>query len=67
MMREMIGEITKLIKEKQLMQSTGPVDLDAEILIREREEDDMIVPTDPVGQKNMGQTEVWNSLIGLRI
>ena len=37
MMRKMIGEITKLIKEKQPTQSADPVNLDAEISIRERE------------------------------
>ena len=55
MMRKMVGKITKLIKKKQPMQSTDPVDLDAEIPIREREEDDVTVLANPVGQKNMGQ------------
>ena len=49
MMREMIGEIAKLIREKQPVQSTDPVDLDGEIPIRERKENDVIVLVDPVG------------------
>ena len=57
MMRKIMEEITKLIKEKQPMQSTDSVDLDTEISIRERKEDDMTVLADLVGQKNMGQIE----------
>ena len=57
MMREMMGEITKLIKEKQPMQLVDPLNLDMEIPIKEREKDDMTVLADQVGQKNMGQTE----------
>ena len=52
-----MGEITKLIKEKQPMQSTDLVDLDTEIPIRERKYDNLTMLADPVGRKNMGQTK----------
>ena len=57
MMRKMMREITKLIKEKQPMQPTGPVDLDTKLPIRDREEDDVTVLADPVGRRNVGQVE----------
>ena len=47
MMKEMMGEIAKLIKEKQLVQSADLVDLHTEIPIREREEDEVTVLADP--------------------
>ena len=49
MIREMIGEITKLIKENQPVPPTGPVDLDTELPVRNREEDVIMVLADPVG------------------
>ena len=57
MMRKMMGEITKLIKENQLVPLTGLIDLDTEILVRNRKEDDVMVLADPVGQRNVGQVE----------
>ena len=39
------------------MQSTNPVDLDVEIPIRERDENNVTVLADPVGEKKMGQIE----------
>ena len=57
MMRKMMGEIIKLIKENQPAPPTGPVDLDTELPVREREEDDVTVLADPIGQRNMGQAE----------
>ena len=57
MIRKMIGEIIKLIKENQLAPPTGPVDLDTKLPVREREDDDVIVLADPIGQRNMGQVE----------
>ena len=39
------------------MQSIDSVDLDVEIPIKEREEDDVIVLADPVGRRNVGQAE----------
>ena len=56
MIREMMGEITKLIKENQPMPPSGPVDLGTELPVRNREEDDMTVLANPVGRKNMVQT-----------
>ena len=50
-------EITKLIKESQPIPPFGLVDLDTELLVREREEDDVTVLADLIGQRNMGQTE----------
>ena len=55
MMREMMREITKLIKENQPAPPTSPVNLDTELPMRNREEDDMMVLADPVGRRNMGQ------------
>ena len=57
MMRELMGEIIKLIKESQPTLPTGPIDLDTELPVREREEDDMTILADPIGQRNMGQAE----------
>ena len=57
MMREMMGEITKLIKENQPAPPIGPVDLDTELPVRDREENDVTVLVDPVGRRNVGQAE----------
>ena len=57
MMKELLGEMTKLFKEKQPAQSSDPIDLDTELPIREREEDKVTVLADPIKQKNVGQTE----------
>ena len=57
MMSELMGEIIKLIKENQPILPIGPVDLDTELPVREREEDDVTVLTDPVGRRNVGQAE----------
>ena len=57
MMRKIMGEITKLIKENQPAPLTGPVDLDTELPMRNREENDVTVLVDPIGGRNMGQTE----------
>ena len=57
MMKEMMREITKLIKENRLAPPTSPVNLDTELLVRDREEDDVTVLAEPVGQKNVGQAE----------
>ena len=46
MMKELLGEMTKLFKEKQPAQPSGPIDLDAELPVREREEDEVIVLAD---------------------
>ena len=52
-----MGEITKLIKEKQPVQLVDPVDLDVETPIKEREENDVTVLANLGRQRNMGQTE----------
>ena len=57
MMKEMMREITKLIKESQPIPPFGLVDLDTELLVREREEDDVTVLADPIGRRNVGQAE----------
>ena len=48
MMGELMGEIIKLIKENQPAPPTSPVDLDTELPVREREEDDVTVLADPI-------------------
>ena len=50
-------EITKLIKESQPTPPFGLVDLDTNLLVREREEDDVTVLADPIGRRNMGQAK----------
>ena len=57
MMKEMMREITKLIKESQPIPPFGLVDLDTELPVREREEDDMTVLTDPISRRDVGQAE----------
>ena len=39
------------------MKSAGPVNLDIELPVRDRKEDDVMVLADPVGQRNVGQVE----------
>ena len=48
MMKEMLGEMTKLFKERQPAQSSDPIDLDTELPVREREEDEVTVLADPI-------------------
>ena len=57
MMKELLGEMTKIFRKKQLAQSSDPVDLHAEILIREREEDEVTVLADPSRRRNASQTK----------
>ena len=57
MMKELLGEMTKLFKEKQPVQPSGPIDLDAEPPVREREEDEVTVLADPMRRKNVDQPE----------
>ena len=52
-----MGEIIKLIKENQPAPPTSPVDLDTELSVREREEDDVTVLADPISRRNVGQAE----------
>ena len=46
--------MTKLFRENQPKQLSDPVDLHAEISVREREEDEVTVLADPIRQKNVG-------------
>ena len=48
MMKELLGEMTKLFREKQPEQSSDPIDLHAKIPVREREEDEVTVLADPI-------------------
>ena len=57
MMRELMGEIIKLIKENQPIAPIGPVDLNTKLPVRERKEDDVTVLDDPISWKNVGQAE----------
>ena len=57
MMKELLGEMTKLFKEKQPAQSSGPIDLDTELPVREREEDEVTVLADPMRRRNADQSE----------
>ena len=56
-MREMMGKMAKMMKDKQPEQPTVPIDLDAEIPIKERAEDEVTVIVDPERWKNMIQAE----------
>ena len=55
MMKELLGEMTKLLKDKQPAQSSTPINLDEELQVREREEDEVTVLADPVRHINMDQ------------
>ena len=57
MMRKLMGEIIKLIKENQPAPPTSSVDMDTELPVRERKEDDVTVLADPIGRRNVGQAE----------
>ena len=57
MMRKLMGEVIKLIKENQPAPSTSPVNLNTELPVRDREEDDVTVLAEPVGRRNVGQAE----------
>ena len=48
MMKELLGEMTKIFKEKQPSQSSNLVDLHTEILLREKEEDEVTILADPM-------------------
>ena len=49
-----MGEITQLIEENRPAPPIGPVDLDTEPPVRDREEDDVTVLADPIGWRNEG-------------
>ena len=47
MMREMMGEMAKMMRDLKPEQPVDPIDLDAEILTRERADDEVTVLADP--------------------
>ena len=57
MMKEMMREITKLIKENQPAPPIGLVDLDTKPPVRDRKEDDVTVLADRISRRNMSQAE----------
>ena len=57
MMRELMREIIKMIKESQPTPPIGPVDMDTELPVRERKEDDVIMLADPIGRRNVDRAE----------
>ena len=57
MMREMMGEMARMMRELKPEQPMGPINLDDEILARERAEDEVTVLADPERQRNVNQPE----------
>ena len=57
MMKELLGEMTKLLKDKQPVQSSAPIDMDIELPVREGEENEVIVLADPMRRGNLDQLE----------
>ena len=56
MMREMMGEMAKMMRDLKPEQLVDPIDLDAEIPMRERAEDEVTVLADLERQRNVNQT-----------
>ena len=57
MVKELMGEMIKLIEGSQSAPPTGPVDIGTELLVREREKNEVTVLADPIGRRNMGRAE----------
>ena len=57
MMKELMGEMIKLVQGSQPIPPTGPVDVDIELPMREGEKDEVTVLADPIGRKNVGRAE----------
>ena len=57
MMKEAMEEMAKMMKGKQPEQPTTPIDLDDEIPIRERVEEEIAVVADPGKKKDVVQAE----------
>ena len=54
MMKEVVGEMIKMIKGSQPTPPTSPVDLGTELPVREREKDKVTVLANPIGRRNVG-------------
>ena len=57
MVKELMGEMIKLIKGSQPVPPTGPGDLGTELPVREREKDEVTMLADPIGRRNVGRVE----------
>ena len=57
MVKELMGEMIKLIKGSQPVPPTGPVDLGTELPVKEREKDEVTVLANPIGRRNVGRAE----------
>ena len=67
MMKELMGEMIKMIKGSQPKPPTGPVDLGTELPVREREKDEVTVLADPIGRRNEGRAENIEQSAGPKI
>ena len=56
-MREMMGEMAKMMRDLKPEQPMNPINLDDEIPVRERAEDEVTVLADPERQRNVNQPE----------
>ena len=56
-MKELMGEMIKMIKGSQPTPPTSPVDLGTELPVREREKDGVTVLANPIGRRNVGRAE----------
>ena len=54
MMKELMGEMIKLIQGSQPIPPTDPVDLGTKLPVREREKNEVTVLADPIGRRNVG-------------
>ena len=57
MIKELMGEMIKMIKGSQPTPPTSPVDLGTELPVREREKDEVTVLANPIGRRNVGRAE----------
>ena len=54
MIKELMGEMIKMIKGSQPTPPTSPVDLSTELPVKEREKDEVTVLPNPIGRRNVG-------------
>ena len=57
MVKELMGEMIKLIEGSQSAPPTGPVDIGTELPVRERKKDEVTVLANPIGRRNVGRAE----------